>query len=68
VIETQRDEGESRPPDTHDLANIFPTAHAEKASQTHQPIRPDTAEEDLMESWFDLLRSHETVHLIEVRP
>lgn len=32
VVETKRDESESRPPDSNDLADVVPTAHAQIAS------------------------------------
>lgn len=66
MIETERDKGEGRPPDTYDLGDVLATRHTEEAGKTDEPVGTDTPEENLVPHGGDLLGGRKNLGLLEV--
>jgi hypothetical protein len=66
-IEAKRDETKSRPPDSDNLRSKISSDHAEVASQAYQPVRANSAKEDHMPLWRDLLGCRKCDGLFLVR-
>lgn len=59
MVKPKRHKGEGRPPDAHNLGHVVPSAGAEEARQTHEPIGANGTQEDLVPLRRDLLRDGE---------
>ena len=69
VIESQADESKRWPPDRDDLAEKLSRHHCEKASETDEPVRTDTAQEDHVPHWVHdfLFAEGESFRLVRLK-